>query len=290
MQIKEYNRVFIYDTGFPLRVSYQMQPVTPFHSHEFVELIVILAGHGIHQTKFSQYEIHAGDVIVIPRKGEHRYAEANGLELLNVLFDPNHLPLPLLDLYKLPGYSALFGLENDFFENKRFYPKFHIEDDNFKTIRLILSEMRQESENRIPGYRCCQMGYFMALLANLCRFYTENLDSVHEPSLNIGRIISYLNSNYQKNISLPEILQWSGMSKSALMRNFKQATGSTPIDYLIHIRIGKAFCLLRESGLSISEIAYQVGFSDSNYFSRSFRKIAGMTPRAFRKKETPENK
>ena len=289
MQVKEYNLIFRYDTGFPLRVSYQMQMPTPFHSHEFVELIVILAGHGVHQTKFGSYRIHAGDVIVIPRKGEHGYLETNGLELLNVLFDPNQLPLPLLDLYKLPGYSALFGLENDFFEKKRFYPKFHIEEDKFKTIKVILSEMRRESENRIPGYRCCQMGYFMALLGNLCRLYTENLDSIHEPSLNIGRIISYLNSNYQKNISLPEVLQKAGMSKSTFMRNFKQATGSTPIDYLIRIRIAKASCLLQESGLSISEIAYQVGFADSNYFSRSFREITGMTPRAFRQKETPEN-
>jgi AraC-like DNA-binding protein len=288
MEIKKYNNIFSSDMEFALRVRYEYQVPTPFHSHEFVEVIVILAGHGIHQTKFGSYRIHTGDVIVIPRNGEHRYAEVDGLELLNVLFDPNQLPLPLLDLYKLPGYSALFGLENDFFEKKRFYPKFHIEEDKFKTIRIILSEMRRESENRIPGYRCCQMGYFMALLANLCRLYTENLDSIHEPSLNIGRIISYLNSNYQKNIGLPEVLQKAGMSKSTFMRNFKQATGSTPIDYLIRIRIAKASCLLQESGLSISEIAYQVGFADSNYFSRSFREITGMTPRAFRKKETPE--
>ncbi|MFA7231456.1 MAG: helix-turn-helix domain-containing protein [Victivallaceae bacterium] len=280
--IKEYSRVFMRDTDFPLLVRYQLQQATPLHSHEFVEIIVILAGHGTHQTKFGSYCIHTGDVMVIPRSGVHGYLETDGLELLNVLFDPKQLPLPLLDLYKLPGYNALFGLENDFFEKKCFYPKFHIEEDNFKIIKTILTEMRQESEDRTPGFHCCQMGYFMALLVNLSRLYTENLDSIHEPSLNIGRIISYLNFNYQKDINLTEILHKVGMSKSTFMRNFKQATGVTPIDYLIRMRIAKASCLLHESNLSISEIAYQVGFADSNYFSRSFREIAGVTPRKFR--------
>ncbi len=283
MQIKEYNRIFKYDTDFPLRVTYQSQKPTPHHSHEFVEIIIIIAGSGIHETKFSRYRIDAGDVIIIPRNGYHGYLEVDDLELMNVLFDPRQLPLPMLDLYKLPGYNALFGLENDFFEQNRFYPKFHLDEKSFDTISHLLEKMRQESENPTPGYRCCQMGYFMALLGNLCRLYTKNLESVHEPLLNMGSIISYLNSNYSKDINLSDILRKAGMSKSAFMRKFKQATGTTPIDYLIQLRVTKASCLLQETNLSISEIAYKSGFSDSNYFSRTFRKVTGLTPREFSK-------
>ena len=283
MQIKEYNRIFKYDTDFPLLVTYQSQKPTPHHSHEFVEIIIIIAGSGIHETKFSRYRLDAGDVIIIPRNGYHGYLEVDDLELMNVLFDPRQLPLPMLDLYKLPGYNAMFGLENDFFEQNRFYPKFHLDENSFDTISHLLGIMRQESENPTPGYRCCQMGYFMALLGNLCRLYTKNLERVHEPLLNMGSIISYLNSNYSKNINLSDILRKAGMSKSAFMRKFKQATGTTPIDYLIQLRVTKASCLLQETNLSISEIAYKSGFSDSNYFSRTFRKVTGLTPREFSK-------
>ncbi len=283
MQIKEYNRVFQYDINFPLQVAYQKQIITSPHSHEFVEIIIIIAGSGIHKTKFSRYRLTAGDVIIIPRNGSHGYPEVDDLELMNVLFDPKQLPLPMLDLYKLPGYNALFGLENDFFEQNRFYPKFHLDENSFDTISHLLRIMRQESENPTPGYRCCQMGYFMALLGNLCRLYTKNLESVHEPLLNMGSIISYLNSNYSKDINLSDILRKAGMSKSAFMRKFKQATGTTPIDYLIQLRVTKASCLLQETSLSISEIAYKSGFTDSNYFSRTFRKVTGLTPREFSK-------
>jgi AraC family L-rhamnose operon transcriptional activator RhaR/AraC family L-rhamnose operon regulatory protein RhaS len=282
MQIKEFKKIFMNDVGFPLQVKYEPQKPTQQHTHEFVEMIVILTGSGIHQTKFSKYKISAGDVIVIPKNGVHGYCEVNELELMNVLFDPQQLPLPLLDLYKLPGYNALFGLENDFFEQNRFYPKFHLNKSSFEIIRTILTEMREESEKRIPGYRCCQMGYFMALLGKICRLYTENMDNIHEPSLNIGKIISLLNSNYNKDIRLADILQKTGMSKNTFLRNFKRATGSTPIDYLIHIRVLKASSLLQETDMSISEIGYKVGFADSNYFSRVFRKVTGLTPREFR--------
>jgi AraC-like DNA-binding protein len=108
------------------------------------------------------------------------------------------------------------------------------------------------------------------------------MDNIHEPSLNIGKIISLLNSNYNKDIRLADILQKTGMSKNTFLRNFKRATGSTPIDYLIHIRVLKASSLLQETDMSISEIGYKVGFADSNYFSRVFRKVTGLTPREFR--------
>lgn len=275
--------MFEFDTDFPLRVRYQYQEVTPAHTHEFVEVIIILAGSGTHQTKFAKYHISAGDVIVIPKNGIHGYLEVHDLELMNVLFDPLQLPLPLMDLSKLPGYNALFVLDNDFFEQHRFYPKFHLNKENSAIINTLLTEMRRESETRIPGYRCCQMGYFMALLGNLCRLYSENLESIHESSLNIGKVISYLNSNYQKDICLADILHKIAMSKSTFLRNFRRAIGTTPIDYLIQIRVARASYLLQESDLSISEVGYRVGFTDSNYFSRTFRKITGQTPREFRK-------
>jgi len=73
------------------------------------------------------------------------------------------------------------------------------------------------------------------------------------------------------------------MSRSNLMRVFRKATGQTPIEYLLRLRIQKAMELLRNSSLSITEIALEVGFNDSNYFTRQFRRVLGETPRSFRR-------
>ena len=72
------------------------------------------------------------------------------------------------------------------------------------------------------------------------------------------------------------------MSKGNLIRVFRNATGQTPIEYLIDIRIQHATDLLSKTNLPISEIAYQVGFSDSNYFSRHFNDKLKTTPTNYR--------
>ena len=284
MQTKQYNIVFENDQDFPLRVSYEAQQKTSMHVHQFTEIVIILSGSGIHETKFSKSRIVSGDVFVIPKGGYHRYAEANELELMNLLFDSERLPIPLIDLYKLPGFNALFAIKDDYFNKNRFYPKFHLDSHEFDKIKRILAEMREENAQMVPGYRCCLMGYFMVLVGDLSRLYTDNISEVNEPSFKIGQAVSFINSNFRKDIKLEDIISNSGMSRSTFMRKFHQAIGTTPINFLLQARMNEACRLLQHSVQNISEIAYQVGFNDSNYFTRQFYKITGMTPRNFRQK------
>jgi AraC-like DNA-binding protein len=73
------------------------------------------------------------------------------------------------------------------------------------------------------------------------------------------------------------------MSKSNLLAVFKEATGHSPIEYLIRLRLHNAAEMLASTSLSISEIAAECGFADSNYLTRQFRKIYNISPREFRK-------
>ena len=186
MQTKQYKIIFQNDQNFPLRVRYEPQKITPMHSHQFTEIVIILSGSGVHETKFSKSIISTGDVLVIPKGGYHGYLETNDLELMNLLFDPGKLPIPLIDLYKLPGFNALFNIKNDYFNKNRFYPKFHLKGKEFETIKLTLADMKEESINMVPGYRSCLMGHFMVLLGNLSRLYTEDLSEINEPVFKIG--------------------------------------------------------------------------------------------------------
>ncbi|OGV53522.1 MAG: hypothetical protein A2017_15950 [Lentisphaerae bacterium GWF2_44_16] len=283
MIVKTKNVMFRNDEAFPLRVKFEMQPITAMHSHEFVEIVVVLSGKGIHTTSFESRPIERGDVLVIPPGGVHAYDEADNLELMNVLFDPSRLPMPILDMNKLPGFHALFAINSNFFESNRYYPAFHIGADDFEPVKVILQQMKTESELMNPAYRLCFLGYFMALLGNLCRFYVDNHTAAHETAMNISKVINFLNTNYSRKLRLEEIIVKVGMSRSAFMRQFVQATGTSPIDYLLQIRMANACRLLRSTEQSISEIGYQVGFNDSNYFSRMFNKIIGQTAREYRK-------
>ena len=71
------------------------------------------------------------------------------------------------------------------------------------------------------------------------------------------------------------------VSRSTLFRKLKNITGKSPQEYMRTQRLQKAIGLMEQGPLRISEVAYQVGFSDPNYFSKSFRKFFGISPTNF---------
>jgi AraC-like DNA-binding protein len=73
------------------------------------------------------------------------------------------------------------------------------------------------------------------------------------------------------------------MSECTFLRKFREATGFSPTDYLLRSRIRRAEELLARRKLSITEVAARCGFEDSNYFSRQFRRVTGVSPRAHRR-------
>jgi len=93
----------------------------------------------------------------------------------------------------------------------------------------------------------------------------------------------FLHENYSEQISRRDIAKHVGITEDHLTFCFRQELGITPIVYLQRYRINQAKRLLKESNQSITEVAFNVGFSDSGYFSRIFRREVGMSPDTFRR-------
>jgi len=83
--------------------------------------------------------------------------------------------------------------------------------------------------------------------------------------------------------SVPQIAETLQMSQVQVYRKLKALTGKTPSQYIRIIRMKRAMYLLQQTNLNISEIAYDLGFSDPNYFSRTFQQVYGQTPSSIRK-------
>ncbi|MBQ9965163.1 MAG: helix-turn-helix domain-containing protein [Clostridia bacterium] len=95
-------------------------------------------------------------------------------------------------------------------------------------------------------------------------------------------IIKYLNENTDKQLSLKEISKQFSYSLSSIKRIFKEETGSSIITYFNNIRMERAKEMLLRSKMSIEGIAASLGFSNSYYFSTSFKKNFGESPSKFR--------
>jgi transcriptional regulator GlxA family with amidase domain len=94
--------------------------------------------------------------------------------------------------------------------------------------------------------------------------------------------MTHLEGCLTRPVNLDELAHLAGMSKRSFARAFHGATGMPPIAYLIQLRINRAAELLRSGTESITEVAFRVGFADSNYFTRQFRKLMGKSPRQHR--------
>lgn len=98
----------------------------------------------------------------------------------------------------------------------------------------------------------------------------------------IRNLLIYLSANYTQNYSLHDLAEHSHISEEHLSRLFRKEVGTTLTTYIADLRSKKAAELLKTTQLSISEIAMYVGYSDSNYFVKVFKKRYGMTPSTYR--------
>jgi AraC-like DNA-binding protein len=109
-------------------------------------------------------------------------------------------------------------------------------------------------------------------------------------SRRIEKAFQYMNSNYDKSITLNEVAKLVSMTEVSFSRFIKKRTGNTFIDSLNEIRLGHASKKLIETTHSISEISYDCGFNNISNFNRIFKKKKGCTPKEFRESFTKGTK
>ena len=91
-----------------------------------------------------------------------------------------------------------------------------------------------------------------------------------------------MKKNSEKKFTIAAMSRMAGMSRASFFRFFNQYYNSSPLEYLLKLRIHRSMQLLKDTRLSCGEIGIRCGFNDSSYFTLHFRRITGMTPREYR--------
>lgn len=153
-------------------------------------------------------------------------------------------------------------------------------------IQGIFGALRQELEfGKIGGYLLIdslKIALAIHLLRNYCT--TQPLLSSYTDGLSkskLQQITEYINEHLHEEVKLIELAAIAQISPYHFLRLFKQSTGLTPHQYILQRRIDKAKYLLQESKLSITDIAFRVGFCDQSHLTRCFKRLLGMTPKQF---------
>ena len=249
-------------------ISTQSSKIHPIHSHKHYEIYFLTKGTRRLLFANSLYSVDAPAIVIIPPHILHA-TEGGPFERYNV--DASEV--------------ALDPFQLDIIEDKQLRLLKPTEKQATMLIEL-LDEIRQLDSLKKHNYIAFNtlFSYYLYSIGKLA----EDPDNIIEhkadfvPSL-VLNIISYLKENYRDSITLDSLSKKFSVSKATLIYNFNKYLHSSPVDYLINIRIQQAKAALTESNSNLSEIAEGCGFSNANYFSLMFKRKVGLSPANYRK-------
>ena len=269
----------------PLYVQHvEMKSDEALHVHDFSELVIVLAGQAVHQTDGIEYTVGAGDAFVILGNMAHGYHSLRDFVFVQFLFDSEQLSLPTAYLRDLPGYHVLFELEPGLRRRHQFRSRLCISCADLDHVNGLAQRIESEIGQKKPGYRFMAAAAFMHAIGFLSRCYSEVQEPRSQALNRISEVTAHLEESYAEPVTLGQLARIAHMSQSTLQRAFRKALHVSPIDYLIRLRVHKAADLLRTQEISVTEAAFRAGFLDSNYFSRQFRQVMGVSPRELRRR------
>lgn len=153
-------------------------------------------------------------------------------------------------------------------------------EKNFMDMKNIFSKYYYDFHDEIS---CSDRNLMMADIYTLIYYMTDNLQNnllLNVPK-KIKPAVEYINSNYTQKIYTAHLAELCFLSESQMRRIFHSEFGMSPIEYKNNLCIKQACNMLKFTNSSISEIAREVGFGNLCFFSQTFKKITGMSPKQY---------
>lgn len=228
-------------------------------------LIFCTGGEGFVEFNGVKYSLSKSDIIIIPPNTPHLY------------FTNNDNPWDILWVHFKGDYTKYF------FKDYEFNNLIHCSIDIVTKLNFIFNDILNILEKGLTENNLVYASQSLCHMISL--ILINNVDSnyyINNSSRYIDKAISYMNDNLNKHLSLDEIANIIGLSRSHTSLIFKQHTNYSPLEFFTHIKIQTACSLLKYGTTSIKEISYTLGYEDQYYFSRVFKKVMGVSPLGYR--------
>lgn len=269
------------------------QAVSAFHYHQYSQIWYVTQGICIHKVEGQTYTMQVGDAFFIPPKVAHstELTEEDSniicceFDLESVL---QHNVVPYDKIKEITGnisFSMLF--QKELFSTR---PQFSFTKDGQKQMERLMNTMLEEYNRGDQYYEDFLQLQILQLLLIIAReMQKPSPDSASKSSLvfdkyreMVAGAVAYIDVNFDKPLTLDGMCRISMVSKTYFCYIFKILTGKTFVEYLMEKRIDRSMTLLRDTDESIIEIGHAVGFHEPTHFSRTFKKLRGISPREFR--------
>lgn len=245
------------------------------HYHNFYEIIHILSGSFITSIDGYEYELHAGDFLLINLSKIHKP------NFENLITHNNHRIVLWISSSMIENLSTPnFNFKDCFSYGPAFsFPKSETEI----LSNIILNILNNEKNSDFYANDLLLKAYFLEFFIHFSRFCISK--NFKKPENNISnslfdKVSSYIDKHISENISVSDIANHLFMSKYYFLRKFKLETSITAHEFIIHKRLIKA-CEFVDKGIPVSKVYELCGFKDYSSFFRNFKNKYKMSPRDY---------
>ncbi|MFI4911375.1 MAG: AraC family transcriptional regulator [Sedimentisphaeraceae bacterium JB056] len=250
---------------------------TGIHRHSYSTLIYVVSGRGRCITEKGDHYLESDSVLMLERNMPHQMIDKpSGAMVVFVVYFSDSLPLV--------DEKMTRKLFNE--------PLVQVPRHNSRQLRQILRQMLYE-QNAKPEFNDIALtqcfSSIMLMLYRLAAAGVENKSSQKSQD-RVLDVLNYVHSHYYETFTLSDIAADAGLSERQFANICRQLKGQSFVQYLNSIRTQKASELLIETSMSISAIAFEVGFEEISTFYRAFKKHQGQSPMSLRKDNENEAK
>lgn len=276
---KEYYESIEFGSGSSFIVSSRIDAafVNKLHWHPFVEILVSLADGNEVDINFTRHPMHLNDIAIIYPGDLHAVRQSSDESLLIIQF-PNTLlttlsalgnNISLLSQYPIMAYDPCnAACERNVLLMKEFYEAYN-SDAPFREVRMYALILQ-----------------FFERVGNAClnarQSVPDQAEGKNRTTKKMAEACLYISQNCTQPLTLNDVADYMGVSRSYFAHLFKQFTNMTFVDFLTEERIKRAKALFLKPDMQIIDIAFESGFSSISSFNRAFKKITGLSPSRFR--------
>lgn len=267
--------------GFPITMS-QTKGVSPkfqrLHWHTALEINYIIRGSGYYLINGNRYDFQQGDIVLIHSNDLHRAVETESLVMGIIMFDPAYLALEQrYDTELLVPFREV-GIRFDNVLDRN--------NPELVKLRSLLEEMWGEYIRGESHYETLVRAQLVRFLAYVNRYFAKKPDESRSRRMRgmetVRDVLREIEAKPEYPWTLKELSDQVHLSPSRFSSLFTQVVGTSPMDYLIQLRLSRAVQLIETTDSKIIDIASECGFRNLSNFNRLFKQHIGKLPNELR--------
>jgi AraC family transcriptional activator of pobA len=243
------------------------------HSHEHYLLLLFTTGSGTHTIEQKEYQVNRGGAFFMSPSEVHLWTVSEDTDGYVLLFNSSFYLMDALSkqYFKLPFFRA---------KNKVNY--LHLSEESIKEVEPIFKLMDAEYKTESRLMHSILRSYLDVLLYKLANLVEPTVHNNDEPSSMIPALEALIEEHFIEHQPTTFYSDKLNILPDQLNKLTKKYIGKTVTTLIQERLITEAKRLLAYTSLSVSEVAYQLNFSDNSYFNRFFKKTEKITPEQFR--------